>query len=99
MRGWAERIGPNTADVVHKIFATVPVAEQGLNPALAVLRLSKKYGKQRLEAACLVALNSRIHSPRYVHLRPILETRQDENRQQALPPAQEQGGYVLGSDY
>lgn len=36
MRGWAYRIGPNTLEVVDKIFAAVPVAEQGLNPALGV---------------------------------------------------------------
>lgn len=43
LRGWAHRIGPNTVQVIDKIFIPVPVAEQGINPALAVLRLSSKY--------------------------------------------------------
>lgn len=87
--------------VIDKIFISVPVAEQGINPALAVLRLSSKYGASRLENACFVALQSRIRSPRYGHLHPILRNRQDEHWKQAtLPPASEAStGYVRGSDY
>lgn len=101
LRGWAHRIGPNTVQVIDKIFISVPVAEQGINPALAVLRLSSKYSPQRLEDACFVALQSRIRSPRYGHLHPILHNRQDENWKEAtLPPAAEDStGYVRGSDY
>src|SRR5690625_3370091 len=65
VRDWAARIGANTQEVVARIFAAVPVAEQGLNPALAVLRLARRYSHQRLEAACAVALASRVPSPRY----------------------------------
>lgn len=100
--GWAHRVGPNTVEVVDKVFASVSVAEQGINPVLAVLRLSSKYGAQRLENACFVALQSRIRSPRYGHLHPILQNRQDEHWKEAtLPPAAESNstGYVRGSDY
>ena len=102
LRGWAYRIGPNTVQVIDKIFVSVPVAEQGINPALAVLRLSSKFGAQRLENACFVALQSRIRSPRYAHLHPILLNRQDAHWKEAtLPPASEDSstGYVRGSDY
>ncbi|MGP5155062.1 IS21 family transposase [Glutamicibacter ardleyensis] len=100
LRGWAHRIGPNTVEVIDKIFVSVPVAEQGINPALAVLRLSSKYGAPRLENACFVALASRIRSPRYGHLHPILQNRQDEHWKEAtLPPAENSTGYVRGSDY
>lgn len=101
IRGWAYRLGPNTVEVIDKIFASVPVTEQGINPALAVLRLSSKYGAPRLENACFVALQSRIRSPRYAHLHPILQNRQDEHWKEAtLPPAAENNtGYVRGSDY
>lgn len=47
VRAWALRIGTSTQEVVDRIFASVAVAEQGLNPALAVLRLSKRYSHQR----------------------------------------------------
>lgn len=47
--------------------------EQGVEPALAILRLSKRYSAQRLENACSLSLRS-IASPRYSHIRPILES-------------------------
>ena len=51
--------------------------EQGFNAALAVLRLEHRYTRQRLERACGLALASGGPSPRYRHLKPILETNQD----------------------
>lgn len=96
---WAQRIGENTAEVVNRIFASVTIAEQGLDPALAVLRLSKRYSHQRLEAACAVALASRIPSPRYAHLGPILETGQDKTSTIVKTKAQDAAGYVRGADY
>lgn len=65
VRAWAARIGANTQEVVDRIFAAVPVAEQGLNPDLAVLRLARRYSHHRLDATCAVALASRVPSPRY----------------------------------
>ena len=64
IRGWARRIGPSCTEVVERIFARAKVKEQAYNPALSVLRLSKKYGDGRLEAACAHAL-PRLTSPRY----------------------------------
>src|SRR5699024_5104185 len=83
VRAWAQRIGANTQEVIDRIFAAVPIVEQGLDPALAVLRLARRYSHQRLEAACAVALASRVPSPRYAHLRPILESGR-QNRRGAL---------------
>lgn len=75
---WAARIGSNTQTVVDRIFAAVPVAEQGLNPAPEVLWLARRYLHPRLEVACGLALNSAVSSPRYAHLQPILESGQDK---------------------
>ena len=77
VREWAGRIGPSTVTVVDRVFESVPVAEQGLNPALAVLRLTRRFSAERVEAACGIALAGPIRSPRYAHLRPILDTGQD----------------------
>ncbi|MDV8001435.1 IS21 family transposase [Rhodococcus sp. IEGM 1408] len=103
-REWAERVGPSAVIVTDRIFESVPVAEQGLNPALAVLRLTRRYSAERVEAACRIALAGPIRSPRYAHLRPILETGQDKpaaptGRAGGRPPAEETGGYVRGADY
>lgn len=104
---WAARIGPSTMMVVARIFESVPVAEQGINPALAVLRLTRRYSATRVEAACALALGGRVRSPRYAHLQPILESRQDETGQKRSPrfepvtPAKPAApaGYVRGSAY
>jgi transposase len=100
VRAWAQRIGANTQEVIDRIFAAVPIAEQGLDPALAVLRLARRYSHQRLEAASALALASQVPSPRYAHLRPILESGQDKTGEVLLPgDHHETTGYVRGADY
>lgn len=98
---WAKRIGPATVSVAERIFESVPIDEQGLNPALAVLRLSRRFGGDRVEAACRIALSGPVRSPRYAHVQPILATGQDKTA--GLRPSRqepvEEGGYVRGSDY
>lgn len=102
VREWAARIGENTTTVVNRIFESVPVDEKGLDAALAVLRLTRRYSASRVEAAAEIALASRVRSPRYAHLRPILETRQDHHGDDspwAKPAMAEPAGYVRGADY
>lgn len=102
VREWAARIGENTTTVVNRIFESVPVDEQGLDAALAVLRMTRRYSSARVEAAAGIAL-ARVRSPRYAHLRPILDTRQDNpaSRDAWTTPATapEPAGYVRGADY
>ncbi|WP_182357227.1 IS21 family transposase [Tomitella gaofuii] len=101
VRAWAQRIGPAAVIVTARIFESVPIVEQGLDPALAVLRLSRRYSADRVEAACALALTGRIRSPRYAHLQPILATGQDKTAT-LRPPREEpaeDGGFVRGADY
>lgn len=101
IRRWADRIGPACAGCVNRIFESVKFDEQGFDAALAILRLSKAYSAQRLETACALAL-VKIASPRYKHIKPILETNQDKacsGVSECPEPVQEAGGYVRGSDY
>lgn len=99
VREWATRIGEHTLIVVNRIFESVPVDEQGLDAALAVLRLTRRYSAARVEAACRVALASRVRSPRYAHLRPILQTGQDVPSRRLDPVEVAAAGYVRGADY
>ncbi len=69
---WATKIGSNCQEVVQRIFKTVKVKEQGYNLSLSLLRLSKQYSDQRLEAACKIALQ-KVGSPRYHQLKAIWE--------------------------
>jgi len=102
IRRWSEKIGPCTADVVSRIFASVEIKEQGYNPSLSVLRLGKTYSESRLEAACELAL-TRIRTPRYHHLKSILAANQDKTHQERKTsserPQPPDAGYVRGAEY
>lgn len=108
VREWAVRIGEHTTIVVNRIFESVPVEEQGLDAALAVLRLTRRFSSARVEQACKIALSGKVRSPRYAHLRPILDSRQDESgkRHPRFEPVGEAtaagdapAGYVRGASY
>jgi transposase len=49
---WAEKIGPQTAQLIEAVLSSRSVPQQGFRSCLGVLRLTKSYGDQRLEAAC-----------------------------------------------
>ncbi len=98
IEGWAERIGEATSTVIARIYESVPLAEQATDPALAVLRLSRRFSPARLEAACQVALRGQLRTIRYAHLRPILDTGQDKTGTPPQPQPQA-GGYVRGGSY
>jgi transposase len=53
---WAERTGPATAGLVSAIMASRPHPEQGFRSCLGIMRLGRRYGEARLEAACARAL-------------------------------------------
>ena len=101
IKNWANAIGPYTAQVINRIFTAVDIKEQGYNPSLAVLRLSKDYSEDRLEAACEFAIVSGIKKPRYHHLKSILAANQDkvymESKKSKGPD--DSLGYLRGSNY
>jgi transposase len=77
---WAETIGPETARLVSAIIAERPHPEQGYRSCLGILRLSKRYGGDRLEAACGRAVTAGARS--YRHVESILKHGLDR-----LPPS------------
>jgi transposase len=78
---WAETIGPQTAALVTAILADRPHPEQGYRSCLGLLRLSRRDGAARLEAACARALTVGVRS--YRHVDSILKHGLDR-----LPPAE-----------
>jgi transposase len=68
---WAEKVGAATHDLCEAILAERPHPEQGFRSCLGILRLGKKYGEARLEAACNRALRVRARS--YRHVESILK--------------------------
>jgi len=72
---WATSIGPNTGELVKAILDSWSHPEQGFRSCLGIFNLAKKYGNDRVDAACKRALT--IKSISYRSIRSILETRLD----------------------
>lgn len=82
---WAGTIGPSTKALAEAILAERRHPEQGYRSCLGILRLSKRYGKERLEAACARAFAVRARS--YRHVESILKNNLDRIPAPAKPPA------------
>lgn len=63
---WANTIGPQTATLCEAIMKERRHPEQGYRSCLGILRLGKKYGAERLEAACTRAVAVGARSYRHV---------------------------------
>ena len=79
---WARTIGPETAALVEAILADRPHPEQGYRSCLGILRLARRYGAARLEAACARA--RAVGARSYRHVDSILKHGLDRA---ALPAA------------
>ncbi len=80
---WAAKTGPETQTLIERILASRSHPQQGFRPCLGIMRLAKRYGPKRLEAACRRALA--INSISYKSVESILKNNLD---QQPLPEAQ-----------
>jgi transposase len=63
---WGATVGPQTAALVDAILASRPHPEQGYRSCLGILRLARRDGPVRLEAACARALAAGARSYRHV---------------------------------
>jgi len=82
---WAATVGPETAKLAEAILAARPHPEQGYRSCLGILRLSKKYGGERMEAACERALAVGARS--YRHVESILKHGLDRLAPSGAAPA------------
>jgi len=80
---WGERIGAATAAVVRWQMEHRPHPEQGYRTCLGLMRLTRQYGAERLEAACARAQS--IRSPTYRSITSILEAGLDRQPPPAAP--------------
>ena len=102
---WALAIGPATRDVVQWQFDNRPHPEQGYRACLGLLNLAKRFGKERLEAACRRALS--IGSPTRKSVKSILDAKLDQHPDLFPAPASAsqaapippQHDNVRGADY
>ncbi|MDD3428360.1 MAG: IS21 family transposase, partial [Caldisericia bacterium] len=68
---WAKLIGTSTALMIEKIFEERLHPEQGIRSCLGIISLSKRYPKERVEAACKRGLSIKSYS--YKSIKSILE--------------------------
>jgi hypothetical protein len=82
---WAKTIGPATAELFDRIMAGKRHPEQGYRSCLGILRLSKEYTAQRVEAAARRAIAFQACS--YQSIKSILQCNLDsQSIEPATPP-------------
>jgi len=96
---WAGAIGEHCARLVERILQSKPHPEQGYRACLGIMRLGRRYGKDRLERACRRAVA--LDACSYRHVKSMLATGMDT---QPLPCLAEPASMVThdnlrGSDY
>lgn len=64
---WAKTIGTDCGGLVEKILETKLHPEQGFRAGLGIIRLEKKYGRERLNIACKRALEIGAYSYRFIN--------------------------------
>jgi transposase len=77
---WAGTIGDHTRKLVEAILSERVHPEQGYRSCLGILRLGKRYGHERLEAACARALSAGARS--YRHIESILKHGLDQVKEE-----------------
>jgi transposase len=99
MINWAEKMGPSTAQIITAVLSSRKHPQQGYRSCLGILRLSKSYGEERLEAACGRALL--LGTCRYKSIESILKHGLDRKpipEQQELNLPQDHDN-IRGPDY
>ena len=84
---WANDIGPATFAIVEHLLKNRPHPEHGYRSCLGLLNLHKRYGPQRLDAACQRALD--IDSPTRKSVLSILKQGLDQVPIEGTTPEQE----------
>src|SRR5829696_1293899 len=83
---WAVAVGPHTCDLVKHLLWNRPHPEMGYRSCLGLLNLAKRFGRERLEAACQRALQ--LGSPNRRSVVSLLEQGLDQLPLPETAPAQ-----------
>lgn len=97
-RRWAKEIGENTYKVVDAILASQRVEQQGYRSCMGLLKLAEKYSRQRLEAACGLAL-SYTSSPSYKSVKNLLVSLSEAKQMEGEKPSENAYVATRGMDY
>jgi hypothetical protein len=58
MQRWAKKIGIQTTQFIDHLIASRPFPQQAMRSCLGLLRMSERFGEDRLEKACFIALTA-----------------------------------------
>ncbi len=98
---WSKKTGPHCAAVAQYIIESKDHPQQGYRACLGIMRLGKKYGAQRLEAACRRAWVLDVRS--YQSIKSILKTGKDSEtlpgEEPVLVSCRKHHRNVRGADY
>lgn len=73
---WGLNIGQATGALIEQLLTQYKHPEHGYRACLGLLSLERRYGRDRLEAACTLALS--LGTCKYRHVRDILHTGRDQ---------------------
>ena len=88
IRHEAQAVGPDAAVLVDVILRSRPHPEQGFRSAIGILGLAKRFGPERVDAACARALALNTRS--YASVAAILK-----NRTEKVPPGAEEAAILI----
>jgi transposase len=97
---WAEGIGPAALRLIESTFESTLHPDEAYNRAIGILKLGKKFGNDRLEAACNRGLVTGAKS--YTSIKSILNTGLDRRPIPAAEPASQlriQHQNIRGANY
>jgi transposase len=97
-QSWAATIGPETSELITKVLAATTYPPQAFRSCLGILNLAKRYGSQRLNAACAKALALGTLSGKRIKNILALKMEQDSQPQLNLAPLPLHEN-VRGGDY
>lgn len=94
---WAQSIGVATAALVTRLLEARKHPEHAYRACLGLLGLAKRFGKERLEAACVIALE--LGTTKAGHVRDILRNGRDHVQSSAPVWTSPQHAHVRGAGY
>lgn len=99
-RNWASQIGENTRTVIDSLLTSQRVEQQSYRACMGLLKLSDRYSRTRLEAACRLAL-SYTDRPSQKSVRSILAAGQDKSVPEPAVPKEVRNKHAItrGADY
>ena len=76
IKSWAKKTGKHTVAFIEHMIASRPLPEQAYRSCYGLLRLSNRYGNDRLDLACAKALT--IRATRYQQIELLLKNKLEE---------------------